>query len=308
MKSVKTFIKSLGENYYLDFIVEPYSKLGDYKQHFVLIEYQNNDYYEKNLELIETRQEEIINNIVKQYENALAQIYLKLSTVNSKSLDGFIKFNIAAVKIKLRTIKADFYVNDKKSRYCSTLIDNHEIQKLSSINSRKINSDDYPKNGSILRLFESLIDSKSDLKDPLVQSVYVLEFHITRFKVLSSLPFALFHIAHRFMNDLIHIQKTINDLNDSNQLATKIKWLGKKTHIGYIFSMLAQEGYIDAPKSRNGEINYTAFARLIKDLFDVDTTEDTLRKYLNPDDDKFDENKNTFKKEKFFLPNVKLVN
>ena len=135
-----------------------------------------------------------------------------------------------------------------------------------------------------------------------------MDFHITRFKVLSMLPFALFQISHKFLTDLIHIQSIIDELNDSKQLAIKIKWLGKKTHIGFIFSSLAQEGYIDTPKSGNGEINYTAFAKLIREVFDVEVSEGSLRKYLNPSDDKFDENKNTFEKEKFHLPNVKLVN
>ncbi|WP_024772966.1 hypothetical protein [Aquimarina macrocephali] len=308
MKSVKSFIKALGKNYYLDFIIEPHSEDIDFNRNFVLVEYQNKQYYEKNIELIEIHQNEIINKIGKMYENALAQIYLKLSTTDSKNLDGFIKFNIKAANIQLRTIKSDFDINDKRSRYCSTLIDNEEIQQLSLINSRKIDINDYPEDSSMSSIIESLISSEKYQNKEIARSMYYLDFHITRFKILSSLPFSLFHIANRFVNDLMHIQNIIEELNDSKQLAVKIKWLGKKTHIGYIFSNLAQEGYIDAPKSRNGETNYTAFAKLIKELFDVNVSEGTLRKYLNPSDDKFDENKKTFEKQKYFLPNVKLVN
>ncbi|MBC3759991.1 hypothetical protein H7U19_16380 [Hyunsoonleella sp. SJ7] len=82
----------------------------------------------------------------------------------------------------------------------------------------------------------------------------------------------------------------------------------KETHIGYVLSALAQEGYIEPPRLKSGEINYTAFAKQIKDLFEVDVAEGTLRKYLNPEDDKFEENQRTFKKQNFHLPNVKLVN
>jgi hypothetical protein len=70
---------------------------------------------------------------------------------------------------------------------------------------------------------------------------------------------------------------------------------------------LAQNGYIEAPKHKNGEINFTAYAKLIKQNFEVDVNEETLRKYLNPDDDKFVESQNAFSKESFNIPNVKTI-
>ena len=99
MKSVKNFIKALGENYYLEFLVDPYSNSVEYDKHFVLVEYQNKNYYENNLEFITVRQQEILNDLKKQYENALSQIFLKLATTNSDTFDSFLKFNIEAVKI-----------------------------------------------------------------------------------------------------------------------------------------------------------------------------------------------------------------
>ncbi|UZO81162.1 hypothetical protein NBT05_01500 [Aquimarina sp. ERC-38] len=243
-----------------------------------------------------------------QYENALSQIFLKLATTNYDTFDSFIKFNIEAVKISLRTIKSDFYVDNKQSRYYSTLIDNLDTNNIDVINERKINSEDYPKDGSIMQIFESLNKSTSPSKVNYLESYYYLNFHKARSKTLSWLPFALFHIGNRFILDLVRIQNNINEIRMSNQKSTRIRWLGKKTHIGYIFSMLAQEGYIETPELPGGEVNYTAFARLIKELFEVDVAEGTLRKYLNPLDTKFEENQKTFEKEQFHLPNVKRVN
>lgn len=78
----------------------------------------------------------------------------------------------------------------------------------------------------------------------------------------------------------------------------------KKTHIGYILGTLALNGFIDAPKNKNGEINYTAYAKLIKQNFNAEISEESLRKYLNPEDDKFEENKKSFDKAKYHLPNI----
>lgn len=208
----------------------------------------------------------------------------------------------------LKTIKSDFYVNNKQSRYYSKLIDNIDPNYISTGNTREINPEDYPKDGPMIQIFESLNESTSPPEINYFWSYYYLHFHDSRLKTLSWLPFALFHIGNRFIIDLIRIQNDINQIRISNQESKKIKWLGKRTHIGYILSKLAQEGYIEAPKLKNGEVNYTAFARLIKELFEVDVTEGTLRKYLNPLDDKFEENQNTFEKEQFYLPNVKQVN
>ena len=130
------------------------------------------------------------------------------------------------------------------------------------------------------------------------------EYYQERFEVLIDLPFQLFHISIDFLNKLNRVKVDLESPNNSG----KIKWLGKKTHIGFILSSLMQEGYIEAPEQKNGDVNYTAFAKQIKSIFHVDISTDSLRKYLNPDDDKFGENKKTFEKEEFLLPNIKRVN
>ena len=95
-----------------------------------------------------------------------------------------------------------------------------------------------------------------------------------------------------------------NRKNKNIKETEKIKWSGKKTHIGYFLGTLAINGFIEAPKHKNGEINFTGYAKLIKKNFDVDVDIDTLRKYLNPEDDKYQENKKTFDKAKSNIPNI----
>ncbi len=109
-----------------------------------------------------------------------------------------------------------------------------------------------------------------------------------------------------FKFDMIKFIETKISLFQMNtsESSNKINWIGKKTHIGYILSNLALKGFIDTPKNKNGEINFTAFAKLIKQNFEVDVDQDTLRKYLNPEEIKYEENKKTFDKAKFNIPNI----
>ncbi|WP_370408205.1 hypothetical protein [Tenacibaculum dicentrarchi] len=307
MNDVKKFIDSLSQNYYLDFIVGLKNKTID-STGFHLVEYQKKQYYEQKLNQIRIQQSEIINKVAKEYENALSEIFIQLSTSDFKNIDNVIKYTIQAIKLKLNTLKSDFYINNKRSRYCSTLVDNEYTQELSEIIQRSNTYEQNSENHSILNALKKLSFDKSYNPLKNYQSSYYLNFHHKRFKTLSYLPFALFNIASDFLNKLTIIEKDIEEINQHNETREKIKWTGKKTHIGYIFSILEQEGFIDTPKLKNGEVNYTAFSKLIKDVFDVDVKKDTLRKYLNPSDEKFVENKKTFDREDFHIPNVKLLN
>lgn len=67
----------------------------------------------------------------------------------------------------------------------------------------------------------------------------------------------------------------------------KIKWKGSTALFGYLFLELIKYGYIEPPL-RNGETNYSAFARLCYQYFEVSnkrgelTTLENLEKELNP--------------------------
>ncbi len=278
-----------------------------YESHYVLVNYNNKEYYEKSLDSIRIRQEEIINDIKKLHDDAVSQIYIKISTSKPENYDAFIKFNIEAANKILDKIRNDFFVDNKRSRYNSVLIDNYDIRNLGSPNQEKLIDLKYDEEDNLQEIFEKIKENKTVQKVNSVTSFYYLDHHIKRFKVLSYLPFYFYNITHSFINELNKIKKKIEEIKSENLSIEKMKWSGKKTHIGFILGQLALEGYIDPPRSTNGEINYTAFAKLIKELFDVDVNVDTLRKYLNPGDEKFIENQNKFQKHQFSLPHVKEV-
>lgn len=80
-----------------------------------------------------------------------------------------------------------------------------------------------------------------------------------------------------------------------------IKWLGKPSHLGYIMSLLAESGYIEAPRKKDGEISYIEYARQLYDVIDFDGTLQTLAKYLSQDTNNM-ENHN---RNKFKIPHIK---
>jgi hypothetical protein len=310
MKNLKLFVKALRKNYYKDFIVAPDSKSVNFAEQFVLIEYQGKNYYERNLEAIRLRQNEILNNIKNLYKKALSDLYFELAEKKSDDIYSTINFYTESLKINVDTLQTDFFIDDPNSRYYSNLIDSDDVKNSIDFPLKKSDLDELPYDGKFINLIKKwyfeepmIDDEKKVLED--FESFYHIGFHGRRFKVISFLPFSLWHISIQFISDIHKAKKIIEEQQNIN--ADKIKWSGKKTHIGFILGTLASEGYIEPPKLKNGEINFTAFAKLIKLTFDVETNEDTLRKYLNPIEEKFNENRITFEKEKYFLPNVKLV-
>lgn len=298
MKNVNTFIKLLGKNYYFDLIIDVNSNAEDveFYRYDLPVYYQNKFYYELIPNEIHLKRREIINKVKNQYQDALSEIYINLSSQDPENFDSFLIFNIEALKLKLKILKADFYVDDKESRYYSIFQDNLSLRKTEELYSSNIRNRKFEIDEEVLKLIMS-----SGFKSNI--NIYI-ETLYERSQALSFLPWSLFNIGHTFVTQLLKVQEMVNDLKDAKSVNSKIKWIGKKTHIGYILGTLAINGFIEAPKNKNGEINYTAYAKLIKQNFDVDVNEDTLRKYLNPEDDKYDENKKSFDKAKFYMPNI----
>lgn len=297
MKAVNSFIKALGENYYYDFLTDAVAEEIDFFRYYLPVNYQNHHYYELLINEIHLKRRGIIDNVKKLYLAALSQIYIELSSQDPDNFDSFLAFNIEAVKLQLKILRTDFYVDDKQSRYCSIIDDNPLLQVLLAKTQDRINSNEIELDDKILKL---IIDANFNK----VKSIYHLEDLYGRSKALSFLPLSLFNIGHNFVVQLMKIQQIVQDLKEEKAVNPRIKWSGKKTHIGYILGNLALNGFIDAPKNKNGEINFTAFAKLIKQNFEVEVDQDTLRKYLNPEDDKYEENKKSFDKAKFNIPNI----
>jgi hypothetical protein len=111
----------------------------------------------------------------------------------------------------------------------------------------------------------------------------------------------------------IKLEKLSKDLSNSSESSklvksgTKLKWTGKKAHLGFIIGTLADLGYLQGPERPNGEINYSEFARNILEVFDCDTTEGTLSKYLNVTSDKSEEVSRNFQSANFHIPHSKDV-
>jgi hypothetical protein len=118
----------------------------------------------------------------------------------------------------------------------------------------------------------------------------------------------------------IQAEKTINFLNSKKMKTTnssteniaenntaKIKWIGKPSQLGFIIGTLTELGYIEAPRKLNNDINFTEFAKLVKNTFEIVSTEGTLSKYLNLDTEKSRETKSKFESNKFEIPPASIV-
>ena len=219
MQNVTNFINLLGENYYLDFIIEPYETEVDYEKHFVLVHYLDKKYYEQNHEYIQIRQNEIINAVKSLFQKSISDIYLEVSKRKNEDIESFLNFNIQAVKVKLEMVKNDFYVENDKSRYCAFLYDNADAETFETFFTKR-NSSGTITNVEIKSIIQRL---NSDNVINLLtenESDFFIEFHLRRFKLLSFLPFKLFHIAQKFIIVLEKIkQMNLSETKHQNVLA-----------------------------------------------------------------------------------------
>lgn len=95
--------------------------------------------------------------------------------------------------------------------------------------------------------------------------------------------------------------------NIAENNTAKIKWIGKPSQLGFIIGTLTELGYIEAPRKLNNDINFTEFAKLVKNTFEIVSTEGTLSKYLNLDTEKSRETKSKFESNKFEIPPASIV-
>ncbi|SHF76937.1 hypothetical protein SAMN05444483_102320 [Salegentibacter echinorum] len=96
-------------------------------------------------------------------------------------------------------------------------------------------------------------------------------------------------------------------LSNDSILSDKIKWNGGPAQLGFIFRNLVEEGYIDSPVTKEGEVNCSAFARQLIEHFNLKTTPASLAKYLNLQNSKFEEASRNFLSEDFNLPDIRRV-
>ncbi len=97
-----------------------------------------------------------------------------------------------------------------------------------------------------------------------------------------------------------HVAK--GDISTETVSNSPLKWIGKPSQLGYVMHLLEDSGYIEAPKKRNGEINYSEYARTITRAFQFEGNNDSyLAKSLNPESNNM-ENEN---KAMFTIPHIK---
>lgn len=99
----------------------------------------------------------------------------------------------------------------------------------------------------------------------------------------------------------------MSNVAESLNAIEKLIWIGKPSQLGFIISKLAELGYIEAPKRKNSDVNYSQFSKLVKNTFDIDTTEGTLSKYLNLDSEKGQETERNFNKNGFNMPDRGII-
>ena len=85
-------------------------------------------------------------------------------------------------------------------------------------------------------------------------------------------------------------------------LEQPLRWSGKSAQLGYFMNAFAERGYLEAPRHKNGEINYKEFSRQLTKIFVYEGgREDYLAKCLNPNANPLSETN----KGKIQIPHIK---
>ncbi len=109
-------------------------------------------------------------------------------------------------------------------------------------------------------------------------------------------------VASEFASLAYYSRVANNDVRTDTTSNSPLKWIGKPAQLGHFMYLFSDLGYIDAPKKRNGEINYSEFARLVAKAFQFEgNNEGYLAKSLNPESNNM-ENDN---KEAIKIPHIK---
>jgi len=103
-----------------------------------------------------------------------------------------------------------------------------------------------------------------------------------------------------YCKQLLKIYKEMDLEKELKALPTnKIKWLASPSILGYVFIELINKGFVEMPL-RNGEINYSEFARQLLGAFEFQTTQNTMENACNPSKNKL----STTKRSKFKIPQL----
>lgn len=97
-----------------------------------------------------------------------------------------------------------------------------------------------------------------------------------------------------------HINKLIGRIPKS-QITDRFVWKGKAAHLGFLIAELKRKGFIDYPTT-NGEESFNKAAKVLLNLFELETSHGNLAKEVN-----YEEGKGTLSnvlRHKFLIPEL----
>ena len=301
MEALLELQNALIKNYYKDFIYSVNDEEIKFNMYSVLILYRNNEYIEKQLDVIKDEIRFIIEDIQPLYLKVLSETLFKLGNlpVPTEKLN-LLSYTIKILSIPLAQLRKDYYINDCDSRYFSIPCPIGSSLTVQEITTQVLNKFFTEKE------YENLNSNLSTEFDDM--DVWDLMYFNKRLNTIAKLPFSLFTITASLINIF---QNKINQINEEIEAQQsdllKLQWSGKPSQLGHIVGQLAQLGYIEPPKRDNGEINYTQFSKDLLRMFKVNTTQGSLAAYLNPNNEKAQETERNFIKAKFNIPHKKEV-
>ncbi|ARV07579.1 hypothetical protein BTO04_13155 [Polaribacter sp. SA4-10] len=234
----------------------------------------------------------------EEIEIEIRKLVIELYQESEKENHYFLDCSLSVYENTYQTRLEDFLSNNKDGREDQFLISEikelinpeYELKEISIFGLR-----DYCNNS----MFNTSFNAKKDfIRERLLSVGWICNLKPELFKMPITNKMYEPPIEIIFTKDLNYISKVENE---------KIQWIGKPSHLGFILGQLASLDYIDAPKHKNGEINYTKFAKLVMQTFQTDGKESSLTKYLNLQSEKGEETKRNFTKESFVIPHKKSV-
>ena len=166
----------------------------------ILVKYNELYYVEKDLDSIENERKIIIKEIKELYNNAIAEILVKISSFENK-IDKTIYLNniIELISKVLKQIRGDFYIENETSRYYLNTI---------SINYQSIQP--------VLSYDDEIFKISKTLENTI--SIFDLYTFYPRDKVVSLIPFTLFTIGNSF---IIFLEKKLESIQENITDKTK---------------------------------------------------------------------------------------
>lgn len=296
MKAITKFLESLSENYYEKFLIEdPFYDEESCKRYFWEVEYKKKKYFELDIDEIALASKDILNKSQDKFKKALSESYRLISNKKASEINSIIENIKKSAEVHLNIIKNDFYMDDTKSRYYSVTVYSNQYFSMQE---------------ALIKLSKEMPLGRFYNSSVAFYGYFDLWYDNKRDATFAFLSASLFTIGKAFVVELEKIKREAisNEIEIAIPLEAKLKWDAKPAHLGYIIGMLADSEFLDAPKRDNGDINYTQFAKQVLNVFNVDTKESTLTKYLNTTTEKAQETKRKFDEIGFDIPHKKRVN